>query len=45
MRLMPTDASDSCSMKKVDRRPVEVATAAAAAAVVLYAPLPDAAVG
>ena len=44
MRLMPTDASDSCSMKKVDRRPVEVATAAAAA-VVLYAPLPDAAVG
>ena len=43
MRLMPTDASDSCSMKKVDRRPVEVATAAAAA--VLYAPLPDAAVG
>ena len=42
MRLMPTDASDSCSMKKVDRRPVEVATAAA---VGLYAPLPDAAVG
>ena len=43
MRLMPTDASDSCSMKKVDRRPVEVATAAAA--VGLCAPPPGAAVG